>query len=78
MAEKLSGREILVRFDTAQDTDDEPGVTVRGWVMHAGASVRHPIRFDGWLQLLGLMEELLGMTDESPDPPYPLPSTRLR
>jgi hypothetical protein len=78
MANRPSVREIVVRFEMVADMGDESGATVRGSVMRQGQSERPPIRFDGWLQLLGLLEDLSAMTDESPDPPHPLPSTGLR
>jgi hypothetical protein len=78
MANQPSVREIVVRFEMVADVGDESGATVRGSVMRQGQSERPAIRFDGWLQLLGLLEDLSAMTDESPDPPHPLPSTGLR
>jgi hypothetical protein len=78
MANQPSVLEIIVRFETAAGVADESAATVRGSVVRRGQSERTPIRFDGWLQLLGLLEDLSAMTDESPDPPHPLPSTGLR
>lgn len=78
MANQPSVLEIIVRFEMVADIADESSATVRGSVTRRGQSERPPIRFDGWLQLLGLLEDLSAMTDESPDPPYPLPSTGLR
>lgn len=78
MANQPSVLEIIVRFDMVAGLGDESGATVRGSVTRRGQSERPPIRFDGWLQLLGLLEDLSAMTDESPDPPHPLPSTGLR
>jgi hypothetical protein len=78
MANQPSALEIVVRFEMVAGRGDESGATVRGSVLRLGQSERSPIRFDGWLQLLGLLEDLSAMTDESPDPPYPLPSTGLR
>jgi len=78
MANQPSVLEIIVRFEMDADTGDESGATVRGSVARRGQSERPAIRFDGWLQLLGLLEDLSAMTDESPDPPHPLPSTGLR
>ncbi len=78
MANQPSVREIVVRFEMVAAAGEESGATVRGSVMRRGQSERPPIRFDGWLQLLGLLEDLSAMTDESPDPPHPLPSTGLR
>lgn len=67
-----------MRFEMVTGAGDESGATVRGSVSRRGQSARSPIRFDGWLQLLGLLEDLSATTDESPDPPHPLPSTGLR
>lgn len=78
MANQPSVREIVVRFEMVAAVGDESGGTVRGSVMRQGQSERPAIRFDGWLQLLGLLEDLSAMTDESPEPPYPLPSSGLR
>jgi hypothetical protein len=70
-------REIIVRFQDSPDPDAQDAV-VRGSVTVAGGSARPPFRFDGWLQLLGLLEELSSMTDDSPEPPRPLPSAGSR
>jgi hypothetical protein len=78
MANQPSVLEIIVRFEMDAGAGDESGATVRGSVTRRGQSERPAIRFDGWLQLLGLLEDLSAMTDESPEPPYPLPSTGLR
>jgi hypothetical protein len=77
MANQPSVLEIIVRFEVA-GLGEESGATVRGSVARRGSSERPGIRFDGWLQLLGLLEDLSAMTDESPDPPHPLPSSGLR
>jgi hypothetical protein len=63
--------EVVVRFE-----DSGPDDGVRGSVRLAGQDRGAPYRFHGWLQLLGLLEELSIMTEESPDPPRPLPSPR--
>jgi len=78
MANQPSVLEVIVRFETPTGPGDESGATVRGSVTRRGQTERPAIRFDGWLQLLGLLEDLSAMTDDSPDPPYPLPSTELR
>lgn len=69
--------EIVVRFETVAVVGDDSGATVCGSVVRIGQSASPPVRFDGWLQLLGLLEDLSAMTDGSPDPPHPLPSSRL-
>ena len=66
-------REIIVRFENSLGPDAQDAV-VRGSVAVAGRSAQPPFRFDGWLQLLGLLEELSSTTDDSPEPPRPLPS----
>jgi hypothetical protein len=67
-------REVIVRFENAPGPADAPGTVVRGSVSVAGRAAPPPFRFDGWLQLLGLLEELSSMTDDGPEPPRPLPS----
>jgi hypothetical protein len=67
-------REVIVRFENAPGPEDDPGAVVRGSVSVAGRRATPPFRFDGWLQLLGLLEELSSMTEDSPEPPRPLPS----
>ena len=62
-----------MRFEDSPGPDAADAV-VRGSVRVAGRSAQPPFRFDGWLQLLGLLEELSAMTDDSPEPPRPLPS----
>ena len=70
-------REIIVRFDSIPESDDAQGAVVCGSVTRLADTDRAPIRFDGWLQLLCLLEDLSSMSDESPEPPRPLPSTGL-
>jgi hypothetical protein len=71
-------REIIVRFEDAPSPADGPDAVVNGSVMVAGRSGRPPFRFDGWLQLLGLLEDLSSMADDSPEPPRPLPGSGAR
>jgi hypothetical protein len=71
-------REVIVRFENSPGPADAPGTVVRGSVSVAGRTSAPPFRFDGWLQLLGLLEELSAMTDDSPEPPRPLPSAGTR
>jgi hypothetical protein len=66
-------REVIVRFENAPGPPGAVDCVVRGAVLLAGGD-HAPFRFDGWLQLLGLLEDLSAMTDESPEPPRPLPS----
>jgi hypothetical protein len=67
-------REVIVRFENSPGCADAPGAVVRGSVFVAGRTAPPPFRFDGWLQLLGLLEELSSMSDDGPEPPRPLPS----
>jgi hypothetical protein len=67
-------REIILRFEDPAGPGHAEGAVVRGSVELADSDDQAPFRFDGWLQLLGLLEELSTMTEESPEPPRPLPS----
>lgn len=65
--------EILVRFESLAEVDEAQGAPVRGTVTPLGGPA---IRFDGWLQLLGLLESLNSGTDLGAELPRPLPSHR--
>lgn len=65
--------EILVRFENLPDAAGAPADAVHGTVIRHGEPERAPIRFSGWLQLLGILEGLSSMTAGSPEPPHPLP-----
>jgi hypothetical protein len=67
--------EIIVRFESLAEVEEAQGAPVRGTVTPIGGAEKAPIRFDGWLQLLGLLEGLSSMTDPSEELPRPLPST---
>ncbi len=69
-------REIIVRFEDAPGQGGTEGDAVRGVVRLVGRGDLAPFRFHGWLQLLGLLEELSSMSEESPEPPRPLPEDR--
>lgn len=68
--------EILVRFESLSEVDEAQGAPVRGTVTPLGGPDRPAIRFDGWLQLLGLLESLNSGTDLGAELPRPLPSHR--
>ena len=70
--------EIILRFESLAEVEEAAGAPVRGTVTPVGDPGRAPIRFDGWLQLLGLLEGLSSMTDQSAELPRPLPSTGQR
>jgi len=70
--------EIIVRFESLAEVEEAQGAPVRGTVTPIGNPEKTPIRFDGWLQLLGLLEGLSSMTDSSDELPRPLPSTGQR
>jgi hypothetical protein len=70
--------EIIVRFESLPAVAGAPDDAVHGTVVLPGSRGRAPIRFTGWLQLLGILEDLSSMTDESPEPPRPLPRARNR
>jgi len=70
-------REVIVRFENPPVPRGPRRAAVHGSVTVTGAGAP-PFRFDGWLQLLGLLEELASMTDDSPEPPRPLPSADVR
>ncbi len=69
-------REIIVRFEDAPAQSGAEDDVVRGAVWLADRGDQAPFRFHGWLQLLGLLEEFSSMSDESPEPPRPLPADR--
>jgi hypothetical protein len=58
-------REVIVRFEDAPGPASAADSVVCGAVLLAGAS-QEPFRFDGWLQLLGLLEELSARSDDRP------------
>jgi hypothetical protein len=70
--------EIIVRFESLAEVEEAQGAPVRGTVTPIGSPEKAPIRFDGWLQLLGLLEGLSSMTESSGELPRPLPSTGQR
>lgn len=70
--------EITVRFESLPAVAGTSDGAVQGSVVLPGRPDQTPIRFTGWLQLLGILESLSSMTDESPEPPRPLPGTRNR
>jgi hypothetical protein len=70
--------EIIVRFESLPGVAEASDDAVYGSVVLPGGPDRAPIRFTGWLQLLGILENLSSMTDESPEPPRPLPGARNR
>jgi hypothetical protein len=61
-------REIMVRFEDTPGSGSQ-GDAVWGSVVLNGRRDVVAYRFDGWLQLMGLLEDLSQMTDESPEPP---------
>jgi len=67
--------EIIVRFESVPEVEQAQGAPVRGTVTPLGGPDKSPIRFDGWLQLLGLLEGLSSRTGQAGDLPRPLPST---
>jgi hypothetical protein len=71
-------REIIVRFEDAPGPAGAADAVVNGSVTVTGRADRPPFRFDGWLQLLGLLEDLSAMTDDGPEPPRPLPGAGAR
>jgi hypothetical protein len=70
--------EIIVRFESLPAAAGAQDDAVHGSVVLTGSPDRAPIRFTGWLQLLGILENLSSMTDGSPEPPRPLPGARNR
>jgi hypothetical protein len=58
-------REVIVRFEDAPGPAGAVDSVVCGAVLLAGGN-QGPFRFDGWLQLLGLLEELSARTGEHP------------
>jgi hypothetical protein len=70
--------EIIVRFEDAPGSADAPDAVVNGSVAVTGRADRPPFRFDGWLQLLGLLEDLSSTSDDSPEPPRSLPDAGAR
>ena len=58
-------REVIVRFEDAPGPARAADSVVCGAVLLADGD-QEPCRFDGWLQLLGLLEELSAVTGEGP------------
>jgi hypothetical protein len=68
--------EIIVRFESLAEVEESQDAPVRGTVRALGRPDTPEIRFDGWLQLLGLLESLNSGTDLGAELPRPLPSHR--
>jgi hypothetical protein len=67
--------DIIVCFESLAEAEEAQAAPVRGTVTPLGGPEKTSIRFDGWLQLLGLLEGLSSRTDQGSDLPRPLPST---
>lgn len=65
--------EVIVRFEGLAETGEAQDAPVRGTVTPLGGPDVPAIRFDGWLQLLGLLESLNSGSGPGAEP---LPSTR--
>lgn len=72
--------EVIVCFESlgGAETENEAEnvAPVRGTVKLFARPDKPPIRFDGWLQLLGLLESLSSMTDLNGELPRPIPSVK--
>lgn len=65
--------EVIVRFVSLAEAGEAQDPPVRGTVTPLGGPGTLAIQFDGWLQLLGLLESI--SSGSTPDA-EPLPSTR--
>ena len=67
--------EVMVRFENLRKAVDAQESTVSGSVVALGDPERTAVHFDGWLQLLSILESLSSLTNDAPEPPLPLPGT---
>jgi hypothetical protein len=67
--------EVMVRFENLRQAVDAQEPTVSGSVVALGNPERPAVRFDGWLQLLSILESLSSPPSEAPLPPLPSPGT---
>ena len=70
--------EVMVRFDNLREAVDAQEPAVSGSVVALGNPERAAVHFDGWLQLLSILESLSCLTNDAPEPPLPLPGTTQR
>jgi hypothetical protein len=68
--------EVMVRFENLRKAVGAQESTVSGSVVALGDPERAPVHFDGWLQLLSILENLSSSTNETPEPPLPLPGSK--
>lgn len=68
--------EVMVRFENLQKAVDAQEPTVSGSIVTPGHPERPPLHFDGWLQLLSILENLSSSADEPTEPPLPLPGSK--
>lgn len=68
--------EIIVRFESLAEADEVQDPPVRGTITPLGGPDTPAIRFDGWLQLLGLLESINSGTGLGAELPRPLPVQR--
>ena len=69
--------EVMVRFENLPQAVDAQEPTVSGSVVPLGDTERAAVHFDGWLQLLSILESLSSLTAEAPEPPLQLPGGTL-
>jgi hypothetical protein len=62
-------REVIVHFEQP-DAGDRDGSLVCGFVVARDVDST-PVRFEGWLQLMGHLEEFSLMVDDRSHPPGP-------
>jgi hypothetical protein len=70
--------EVMVRFENLRTAVDAQEPTVSGSVVALGDPERAAVHFDGWLQLLSILESLSSPANEAAEPPLPLPGTARR
>jgi hypothetical protein len=68
--------EIIVRFESLAEVEEAQDTPVRGTVTPLGGPDMPAIRFEGWLQLLGLLESINSGTELGAELPRPLPNHR--
>jgi hypothetical protein len=65
--------EVVVRFESLAEAGEAQDAPVRGTITLLGGQQLPPVRFDGWLQLLGLLEDINAGSGLAADVPRPLP-----
>jgi hypothetical protein len=65
--------EVIVRFEGLAEVGETQDAPVRGTITLVGGPDVPAVRFDGWLQLLGLLEGINSGSGLAAEVPRPLP-----